>query len=152
MEDSWPVPAAGHWVSADVHVHMNYGGQYRNTPAHLVTQALAENLGIVNALIVNKEQRFPDIAYNGVRQDPAPRRGHCRAWTGVSHQLLGTSRVARYRRRDIAGIRGLSQHGGLEPVPTNADVADIAHARGAVVGYVHPFDEYPEPLASRRRR
>jgi TolB protein len=31
--------------------------------------------------------------------------------------------------------------------PMNADVADIAHARGALVGYVHPFDEYPEPIA-----
>jgi hypothetical protein len=29
----------------------------------------------------------------------------------------------------------------------NADVADIAHARGALVGYVHPFDEFPQPLA-----
>jgi hypothetical protein len=28
----------------------------------------------------------------------------------------------------------------------NADVADIAHARGALVGYVHPFDDYPEPI------
>jgi TolB protein len=29
----------------------------------------------------------------------------------------------------------------------NADVADMAHARGALVGYVHPFDENPEPLS-----
>jgi hypothetical protein len=28
----------------------------------------------------------------------------------------------------------------------NADVADIAHSRGALVGYVHPFDDYPEPI------
>src|SRR4030088_875498 len=28
----------------------------------------------------------------------------------------------------------------------NADVADMAHAKGALVGYVHPFDEEPEPL------
>ncbi|MBS0396071.1 MAG: PD40 domain-containing protein, partial [Proteobacteria bacterium] len=27
--------AGGRWVAGDVHVHMNYGGQYRNTPAHL---------------------------------------------------------------------------------------------------------------------
>ena len=32
------------WVSGDVHVHMNYGGAYRNTPNHLVAQAAAENL------------------------------------------------------------------------------------------------------------
>ena len=56
---------AGHsrWVSGDVHVHMNYGGAYRNTPKNLVAQAEAENLSIVEDLIVNKEQRIPDIAY-----------------------------------------------------------------------------------------
>jgi TolB protein len=30
--------------------------------------------------------------------------------------------------------------------PSN-HVADIAHSRGALVGYVHPFDEYPEPIS-----
>jgi hypothetical protein len=29
----------------------------------------------------------------------------------------------------------------------NADIADWGHERGALVGYVHPFDEYPEPIA-----
>ncbi|PMY59688.1 hypothetical protein, partial [Pseudomonas sp. MPR-R3A] len=39
-------------------------------------------------------------------------------------------------------------------VPTNAEIADLAHEGGALVGYVHPFDEelHPanpsEPLAS----
>ena len=28
----------------------------------------------------------------------------------------------------------------------NADVAECPHSRGALVGYVHPFDEYPEPI------
>ncbi|PYX29281.1 MAG: hypothetical protein DMG80_14825, partial [Acidobacteria bacterium] len=51
------------WVSGDVHVHMNYAGTYRNTPKHLVEQSEAENLAIVENLVVNKEQRFPDIAY-----------------------------------------------------------------------------------------
>src|SRR5205823_3264332 len=63
------------WVSADVHVHMNYGGHFRNTPAHLVLQAQAEDLDIVENLIVNKEQRFPDIAYSGVGVDPASKPG-----------------------------------------------------------------------------
>ena len=35
-----PVPAdAGAKWSGDLHVHMNYGGLYRNTPAHLAEQA-----------------------------------------------------------------------------------------------------------------
>jgi TolB protein len=40
------VDAFPNWVSGDVHVHMNYAGTYRNTPAHLIEQAAAENLGL----------------------------------------------------------------------------------------------------------
>jgi hypothetical protein len=50
---------------------MNYGGHYRNTPSHLILQAQAEDLDIVENLIVNKEQRIPDIAYSGRGVDPA---------------------------------------------------------------------------------
>src|SRR5262249_1187379 len=53
------------WIGGDLHVHMNYGGNYRNSPAHLAEQAEAEGLRIVNDLIVNKEQRIPDIAFQG---------------------------------------------------------------------------------------
>src|SRR5207253_1457638 len=56
------LPARG-WWSGDVHVHMNYGGAYRNTPGHLAFQARAEDLHVVENLIVNKEQRIPDIDY-----------------------------------------------------------------------------------------
>ena len=34
-----PRDARAQWVSGDVHVHMNYGGSYRNTPKNLVAQA-----------------------------------------------------------------------------------------------------------------
>src|SRR5207248_7520509 len=46
-----------------LHVHMNYGGAYHNTPGHLAAQARAEDLHVVENLIVNKEQRIPDISY-----------------------------------------------------------------------------------------
>ena len=59
------------WVSGDAHVHMHYAGTYRNTPSHLVEQAAAENLSIIENLVVNKEQRFPDIAYFSPKLDPA---------------------------------------------------------------------------------
>ncbi|HEX4649327.1 MAG TPA: CehA/McbA family metallohydrolase [Steroidobacteraceae bacterium] len=136
------------WVSADAHVHMNYGGRYRNTPAHLVLQAQAEDLDIVENLIVNKEQRFPDIAYSEVGIDPASRRG-----TLVVHgQEFHTSY---WGHLGILGLRGgtlLPGYAGYPDTaaaslaPTNADVADLAHARGALVGYVHPFEEEPRPL------
>ncbi len=148
-EGAWTVPDAGHWVSADVHVHMNYGGTYRNTPAHLATQALAENLKMVHALIVNKEQRFPDIAYSGQQRDPASLPDAI-----VIHgQEYHTSYWGHLGLLDIAGGIVLPGYAGYPDTaaaslyPMNADVADIGHARGALVGYVHPFDDYPEPLA-----
>jgi len=147
-KDTWRVPEDGHWVSADVHVHMNYGGTYRNTPAHLADQALAENLNVVHALIVNKEQRFPDIAYNGLQRDPASRPNAII----VHGQEYHTSYWGHVGLLDIAGGIILPGYAGYPDTaasslyPMNADVADMAHARGALVGYVHPFDESPEPL------
>ncbi|MGC2031563.1 MAG: CehA/McbA family metallohydrolase, partial [Steroidobacteraceae bacterium] len=148
-EGTWPVPDAAHWVSADVHVHMNYGGEYRNTPAHLATQAQAENLTLVNSLIVNKEQRFPDIAYNGMQKDPASQPDALI----VHGQEYHTSYWGHLGLLDISGgvilpgYVGYPNTAAASLYPMNADVADMAHARGALVGYVHPFDDYPEPLA-----
>jgi TolB protein len=147
-EDTWSVPDASHWVSADVHVHMNYGGEYRNTPAHLVMQAQAEDLSIVNSFLVNKEQRFPDIAYNGKQQDLASKPNAL----VVHGQEYHTSYWGHLGLLDISGGVILPGYAGYPNTaasslyPMNADVADIAHARGALVGYVHPFDDYPEPI------
>ena len=138
------------WVSGDLHVHMNYGGVYRNTPEHLVEQAEAENLGIVNDLIVNKEQRFPDIAYDGKQLDPASRRDAL-----VLHgQEFHTSY---WGHRGLLGLRGnilLPGYAGYPNTaaaslyPMNADVADMGHAEGALIGAVHPFDAEPQPFAN----
>ncbi|HRH60941.1 MAG TPA: hypothetical protein PL045_10250, partial [Chitinophagaceae bacterium] len=38
---------AGSMQSGDLHVHMNYGGHYLNTPAHLVLQAASEDVNYV---------------------------------------------------------------------------------------------------------
>jgi Tol biopolymer transport system component len=157
--DRWQVPEAGaaqagalqagRWISADVHVHMNYGGVYRNTPAHLALQAEAEHLGIVNALIVNKEQRFPDIAYDGRQLDPASRPDalvvhgqeyHTSYWGHLGLLNIAGSII-------LPGYAGYPNTAAASLYPMNADIADIAHARGALVGYVHPFDDPPEPIA-----
>jgi TolB protein len=146
----WLDGAARRWVSADVHVHMNYGGHYRNTPAHLVLQAQAEDLAIVENLIVNKEQRFPDIAYSTVGVDPAStsdtlvvhgQEFHTSYWGHLG--LLGL--------RDgvlLPGYAGYPNTAAASLVPTNADVADLAHAHGALVGYVHPYETEPQPLTA----
>ena len=137
------------WVSADLHVHMNYGGTYRNDTENLVKQAQAENLNIVNDLIVNKEQRIPDIAETGKE----PTHGSS-GQTGIIHgQEFHTSY---WGHRGILGLTGhllLPGYAGYPKTaaaslyPMNADVYDMAHLQGALVGAVHPFDEVLDPYA-----
>ena len=144
----WLDGTSRRWVSSDVHVHMNYGGNYRNTPEHLVLQAAAEDLQIVQNLIVNKEQRIPDIAYSGRQLDPAST-----AETLVVHgQEFHTSywgHLGLLNIRDhvlLPGYAGYPNTAAASLYPTNADVADLAHQLGALVGYVHPYEEEPQPL------
>jgi TolB protein len=142
------------WIGADLHVHMNYGGAYKNDPSHLLDQEEAEGLGIVNNLIVNKEQRFPDIAYNTPQRNTVSDRD-----VMIVHgQEFHTSY---WGHRGILGLRGhllMPGYAGYPNTaaaslyPMNADVYDMAHEQGALVGAVHPFDEVPDPFANPAQR
>jgi Tol biopolymer transport system component len=140
--------AKSNWVSGDVHVHMNYAGTYRNTPTHLVEQAAAENLGIVEDLVVNKEQRIPDMAYFSPQLDPASTSDHLLLHGQEFHTSywghLGLLNLT--RNFLLPGYSGYPNTAAASLYPTNANVADMAHEQGALVGYVHPFDSYPDPV------
>ncbi len=135
------------WVSGDVHAHMNYAGTYRNTPAHLVEQADAENLAIVESLIVNKEQRVPDISYFSPKLDPASTANHLLLHGQEYHTSywghLGLLNLT--RNILLPGYAGYPNTAAASLYPANGNVADMAHAQGALVGYVHPFDSFPDP-------
>ena len=141
--------AHGRWVGGDVHVHMNYGGLYRTTAAQLLEQAAAEDLPLVNELIVNKERRVPDIASSGRGLDASADGAHAILYGQEFHTsywghlgLLGLGRGTL-----LPGYVGYPNTAAASLAPTNADVADLAHAAGALVGYVHPFDApLPNPL------
>jgi Tol biopolymer transport system component len=139
--------ALSNWVSGDVHVHMNYAGTYRNTPTHLEEQAAAENLGIVEDLVVNKEQRIPDMAYFSPQLDPASTSDHLLLHGQEFHTSywghLGLLNLT--RNFLLPGYSGYPNTAAASLYPTNANVADMAHEQGALVGYVHPFDSYPDP-------
>lgn len=141
-------PFAATWVSGDVHVHMNYGGAYRNTPENLVKQAEAEGLQVVHSLIVNKEQRIPDIAYFTGKPDPA---SHART-------LLWHSQEFHTSSWGHMGLLGLQKNillpdyadyaltGAASLYPSNDVIADLTRAQGGLAGFVHPFDPpAPDP-------
>jgi TolB protein len=141
------VDATSNWVSGDAHVHMNYAGTYRNTPAHLVEQAAAENLGVVEDLVVNKEQRIPDIAYFSPKLDPASTADHLLLHGQEFHTSywghLGLLHLT--RNLILPGYAAYPNTAAASLYPANANVADMAHEQGALVGYVHPFDSFPDP-------
>ncbi|HEY8257915.1 MAG TPA: CehA/McbA family metallohydrolase [Gemmatimonadales bacterium] len=138
------------WYSGDLHVHMNYGGAYRNDPAGLAFQAKAEDLQVVENLIVNKEGRVPDVGYFRGPLDPASspttlikhdQEFHTSYWGHLG--LLGL--------RDhlvLPGYAAYANTAAASLVPTNADVADEARGQGGIAGYVHPFDTDPDPADS----
>ena len=144
---SLPRDADSHWVSGDVHVHMNYGGTYRNTPKNLVAQAAAENLQMVEDLVVNKEQRIPDIAYFSTKPDPASTTANLLLHGQEFHTSywghLGLLSLA--RNFLLPGYAGYPGTAAASLFPANAMVADMAHEQHALVGYVHPYDSVPDP-------
>ena len=149
---AWPSETWGRWVSGDLHVHMNYGGTYVNDTSNLENQAEAEDLEIVNNLIVNKEQRFPDISYRGRQVDGDQnvlivhgQEFHTSYWghrglLNLKDHLL------------LPGYAGYPNTAAASLYPMNADVYDMAHAQGALVGAVHPFDTVPDPFADPPQR
>ncbi len=128
------LPAHG-WWSGDVHVHMNYGGAYRNTPPHLAFQARAEDLHVVENLIVNKEQRIPDIAYFRTDADPVStptfllrhaQEFHTSVWGHLGLLGLGSHYI-------LPEYAGYPNTAASSLALTNATVADLGHAQGALV-------------------
>jgi TolB protein len=138
---------ATRWVNGDVHVHMNYGGAYRNTPENLMQQASAEDVSVVENLIVNKEQRFPDARYFSPKLDPVSndqhllqhaQEFHTSYWGHLGLLSLKSNLI-------LPGYAGYPNTAASSLYPDNAAIADLAHAQGALVGYVHPFDSPPDP-------
>lgn len=141
------LPSRG-WWSGDLHVHMNYGGAYRNDPAHLAFQAAAEDLHMVESLIVNKEQRVPDIGYfRGRGVDPASTAQTLIAHTQEYHtSYWGHTGLLGLRENILLpAYAGYVNTAAASLYPDNAAIFDLAHAQGALTGYVHPFDTYPDP-------
>jgi TolB protein len=137
------------WISADLHVHMNYGGTYQDFAGRLAEQARAEGLRVVSNLIVNKEQRFPDIGSVGENQEDfasgvvivGGQEFHTSYW---GHRGL----VALRGSLILPGYAGYPNTAAASLYPMNADVYDMAHLQGALVGAVHPFDVEPNPFAN----
>ena len=132
----------GPFHSADLHLHMNYGGNYLNTPQRLLKQAAAEDVQYLFNLIVNKEQRVPDASRFTTESVVSPsgnammmygQEFHTSFWghlglLNLSNNLI-TPGFAGYPYTSVASI-----------FPDNNTVIRSARAQGGLSGYVHPFE------------
>jgi Tol biopolymer transport system component len=136
----------GRFLSADLHVHMNYGGHYRNTPERLLEQARAEDLDVIYNLIVNKEERIPEVYRFSAEADRASSERvlmHAQEYHTSFWGHLGLLHLSeKLLLPDFTAYRGTPL---ASPWPHNGEIADLAHAQGALVGYVHPFDFPVDP-------
>ena len=143
-----PQTPKSQWRSADLHVHMNYGGAYRDTPQNLIAQQSAENLFLIENLVVNKEQRIPDVAYFRTTPDPASTSDqillHAQEFHTSYWGHLGLLNLT--RNFLIPDYASYGNTAAASLFPTNASVADMAHEQHGLVGYVHPFDVAIDPV------
>ena len=138
-------PGAGTWWSGDLHVHMNYTGSYLNTPERLISQAKAENLNFIFNLIVNKEQRIPDISYFSTDPDQASTAENM-ILHGQEFHTSTWGHLGLLNLRDhliLPDYSGYPQTAAESLFPNNSFIIDLAHAQKALAGYVHPY-EIPE--------
>ena len=142
------------WYSGSTHVHMNYGGNLRNTLENLILMSKAEDQDVVNELVANKDNRILDWQYfvEGGGEHPIttndpklallvgeeyrpPFYGHM-FFIGLRDHLISPF---------LTGYEGT----GVESLyPSNTDMLRKAAAQGAVSGYVHPFFGEADPVAS----
>ena len=107
---------------------------------NLIEQARAEHLDAVYNLIVNKEERIPDIAQfttKPLRKDNVllmqAQEFHSSYWGHLGLLDLDdhflTPDFSSYRESALSS-----------PYPHNGVIAGLAHAQHGLVGYAHPFD------------
>lgn len=131
--------AAKGWWSGDNHFHMNYAGVYHTSTAEMMRQGDAEDIHVLNNLIVNKEQRIPDVAYFTGKIDPIstadrilyhnqeyhpPFWGHA-VFLNLKEHLVIPDYVG-YANTVVKSI-----------YPTNTAAFQVVKAQGGLTGYAH---------------
>lgn len=140
------------WISGSTHVHMNYGGNLRNTLRNLIMMSKAEDQDVVNELVANKDNRILDWQYF------VPGGGEHPVSKGEPDLMLIVGEEYRPPFYGHVFFIGLRDHlispftTGYEGTaieslyPSNTDIFRKARAQGAAVGYVHAFSGETDPL------
>ncbi len=135
------------WYSGSDHVHMNYAGNFHNTPENLLFMASAEDLDMVGEKIANKDNRIFDHQYYNGAYDKT---------RSTSERLISFGEEYRPPWYGHVNFINLTKHlispftTGYEGTaieslyPSNTDMFRLVKRQGALRGYVHPYTSAPE--------
>ncbi|MCC6860021.1 MAG: CehA/McbA family metallohydrolase [Bryobacterales bacterium] len=145
------LPARG-WRSGSTHVHMNYGGNLRNTLENLMMMARAEGLNVVGEQIANKDNRVLDWQYfvpGGGAHPVSLSDPSVRVIVGQEYRPPFWGHTSFFGLRDhlISPFTTGYEGTGIESLyPSNTDMFRKARAQGAFISYVHAVDNDTDPL------
>jgi hypothetical protein len=143
---------ANGWHSGSTHVHMNYGGNLRNTLENLIFMSRAEGQDVVNELVANKDNRILDWMYfepGGGEHSISKNNPDVRLFVGEEYRPPFYGHVFFLGLRDhliSPFLTGYEGTGIASLYPSNTDMFRKARAQGAVTGYVHPWPNDTDPL------
>ncbi|MBM3773560.1 MAG: hypothetical protein FJW37_00165 [Acidobacteria bacterium] len=140
------------WRSGSTHVHMNYGGNLRNTLENLQMVSRAEDQNVLNVLIANKDNRILDWQYfapGGGAHPVTAKDPGLQVIVGEEYRppFYGHTFFIGLKERLISPFTTGYEGTGIESLyPSNTDMFRKARAQGALVGYVHAFGSEADPL------
>ncbi|MCI0419212.1 MAG: CehA/McbA family metallohydrolase [Acidobacteria bacterium] len=146
--------AARGWINGSTHVHMNYGGNLRNTLQNLMFMSKAEDQEVVNELVANKDNRILDWQHfvPGGGEHPVSKRDpDTLLIVGEEYRPPFYGHVFFIGLRDhlISPFTTGYEGTGIESLyPSNTDMFRKARTQGAAVGYVHAFSGEADPLGT----
>lgn len=140
------------WYGGSTHVHMNYGGNLRNTHANLMMISEGEDQDVVLHQIANKDNRILDYQSFVKGGGPHPlSRPDMVVVVGQEYRPPFWGHVFMFGMKDhlispfLTGYEGTA----VESLyPSNTDMFRKAKAQGGYVGYVHAWAGERDPLGT----
>ena len=138
------------WYSGSNHAHMNYGGNFHNTPRNLFLMNAAEDADVICHQIANKDNRIPDYQYfvPGRLLHPLSTRERI-MHTGQEYRPPFYGHISLFNLKEhlispfTTGYEGTA----IESLyPSNTDILRYARQQGVIGAYVHPFGGERSPL------
>ena len=137
----WSEMANAGWRSADVHVHLHYGGEYLFGPADASLVQRAEDVHFMNMMVANQGSAFVhDKAFFEGKPNELSDGDHILRW-GEEYRNDFYGHLCMYGITELvppiySGFR-LSEN--PHDAPANSVAADHCHIVGGTLSYAHPL-------------